>query len=715
MEGLTHFRFTLEDEIAMIEFALRDKSENLLSAPVFGELEKITTEIKNNDAIKGAVIFSNKRNFCLGADVGVLEGGSSSGANPAEALYQSICRGNQTLRELETCGKPIAAAINGSALGGGLELTLACHYRVASDNPKTRLGLPEAKIGLLPGAGGTQRLPRLISAAAALPLILQGSMIKTEKAKGLGFIHDIVPSDELLNKAKAWVKANPDAKQPWDDKKFRIPGGSPHDKGSQGVFVVGNAQLRKNTYGNYPAQEYIMQAVYEGLLVPIDAALRIEARYFTKILLDPRAKAMMRSLFLSMQELKKGARRPKGFDKKEVKKLGILGAGLMGSGIAFAAAARGVDVVLLDRKQEDADKGKARVEKIIQKRRLGEEVLARVDATSDYAHLKGADLIIEAVFENREIKADVTQKAEAQLAQDGVMASNTSTLPITGLAKASKDATRFIGLHFFSPVERMELVEIITGRETSDETLAHAMDFVTQIGKTPIVVNDSRGFYTSRCFGTYVGEGVAMLAEGIPPAIIENGGKMTGMPMPPLALADAVGLDLSYAVRKQTKKDLGDKYKPSASDSVIEKLVAELARTGKKSSKGFYDYNEDGSKRLWQGLDQLTQKKQSADAIDIEEVKNRLLYIQAVEALRCLEEKVITDIRDGDIGAILGWGFAPWTGGPLSFVDMVGSAKFLATCEGYAKKYGERFEPPALLRELAAGDKKLYEAFAPAA
>lgn len=716
MEGLKHFAVKVEESVAMVEFAVAQKSENLISAEVFSDLQKIAAHIKNEDSIKGAVIFSNKRNFCLGADVVKLEGGTQTkDSNPAAALFESICHSHQILREIETCGKPVAAALNGSALGGGLELALACHYRIASDNPKTRLGLPEANLGLLPGAGGTQRLPRMISAAAALPLLLQGKALKTQAALELGIIGAIVPADELLAKAKAWVLENPNAKQPWDEKKFRIPGGGPHDKGSQGVFVAGNAQIRKNTFGNYPAQQYIMQAVYEGLMVPFDTALRIEARYFTKILLDPRAQAMMRSLFLSMQALKKGARRPQGFARKEIKKLGILGAGLMGSGIAYAAASRGISVVLLDRNQDDADKGKARVQKIVEKRNLSADILARIQATNNYDTLEGADLIVEAVFENRELKAEVTQKAEPHLAKDGVMASNTSTLPITGLAKASRDATRFIGLHFFSPVERMELVEIITGKETSDETLALAMDFVAQIGKTPIVVNDSRGFYTSRCFGTYVGEGVAMLAEGIPPAMIENAGKMTGMPMPPLALADAVGLDLSYAVREQTKKDLGADYKPTPSDAVIKKLVAELSRTGKKSGKGFYDYNEDRrSKKLWQGLGALAGQTLDPADIDIEEIKNRFLYIQALEALRCLEENVITDIRDGDVGAILGWGFAPWTGGPLSLVDIVGSAKFMETCAGFAKKYGARFEPPALLQKLAANNDKVYKVYAPA-
>ena len=718
-QSYKNFKLTIEpDGIALITFDMEGRSTNLLNADVLADLSAITDHIAESENITGAIITSAKDDFCLGADVSMF--GATGQPTDAAGLYQNILNTTSVLRKLESCGKPIIAAINGSALGGGLEITLACHHRIAADNPKLRLGLPEAKIGLLPGAGGTQRLPRLISAAAALPLIMQGKLLKADAAQQAGIIHEVAPADQLIEQARAWLNDKPDAEQPWDKKGFRIPGGGPQDRGGAPVFVFGNAQLRKNTFGNYPAQQYIMSCVYEGLQVPIDAALRIEARYFTKILMDPRAHAMMRSLFLSMQALKKGARRPQNIAPQKIEKLGILGGGLMGAGIAYAAAKTGIKTTLIDRSQDDAQKALARVQKIAQreqsKRRMTEEaaqkLINNITATDDYDKLDGADLIIEAVFENRELKADVTQKAVAKLKSDGVMASNTSTLPITGLAKACPDQTRFIGLHFFSPVERMELVEIICGKQTSDETLARAMDFAMQIGKTPIVVNDSRGFYTSRCFGTYVNEGIAMLAEGIPPAIIENAGQMTGMPMPPLALADAVGLELALAVRQQTRKDLGDKYQPAPSDAIISLIVETHQRTGKKSGKGFYDYHEDG-KNLWVGLGDLVERAQNPDDIDIDEVKNRLLYIQAIEAVRCLGEGVVEDVRDADVGAILGWGFAPWSGGPISLIDIEGAAAFAATCEAFAQKYGARFEPPQLLRDMAQNNEKFYARFDP--
>ncbi len=704
------------DGIALITFDMAGRNANLINGDVLADLSAITDHIAENQNIKGAIITSAKQDFCLGADVSMF----GSGPMDAAQLYQNILNTTGTLRKLESCGKPIVAAINGSALGGGLEITLACHHRIAADLPKLLIGLPEAKIGLFPGAGGTQRLPRLISAAAALPLMLQGKLLKANAAQQAGIIHDIAPADQLIERARAWLNHQPDAQQPWDKKGFRIPGGGPHDRGGSAVFVFSNAQLHKNTFGNYPAQQYIMSCVYEGLQVPIDAALRIEARYFTKILMDPRAHAMMRSLFLSTQALKKGARRPQNIAPQKTEKLGILGAGLMGAGIAFAAAKTGIQTVLIDRSQDDANQGLARVNKITEreqnKHRMtpdnAQKLANHITATDDYAKLDGADLIIEAVFENRSLKKEVTQKAAAQIKPNGIMASNTSTLPITGLAQACPDETRFIGLHFFSPVERMELVEIICGKQTSNETLARAIDFVIQIGKTPIVVNDSRGFYTSRCFGTYVSEGLHMLAEGMPPAMIENVGQMTGMPMPPLALSDAVGIDLAHAVRRQTQKDLGDKYQPSATDQIITQMVEMHQRIGKKSGKGFYDYSEN-DKNLWPGLKNLANQKQNPDNINIEDVKNRLLYIQALEAVRCFEENVVTDLRDADVGAILGWGFAPWTGGPISLIDIIGSKNFAATCETFAQKYGQRFNPPKLLRDMAQNNEKFYARFNP--
>lgn len=724
----TYENYTVDidaDGIALITWDMPGRSMNVLSQSSMGELEAIIERIKTEDAIKGAVITSGKASgFCAGADLSMMAGNSGGGSegsahDKVKALYESNLHLNMMFRGLETCGKPIAAAINGVAMGGGLEVTLACHYRVVADNPKIQLALPESKVGLLPGGGGTQRLPRLIGAAKALPLLLQGTSLSPEKALELGVVHKVAPADKIVAEAKAWVKTG-EGVQPWDKKGYKVPGGNAHS-GASTVFTMGVATLHKSTHGNYPAQKYIMSCVYEGLMVPIEAGLRIETRYFTKLMMDPRSKAMIRSLFLSMQELQKGARRPANVADSSVKKLGILGAGMMGAGIAYVSAQSGIEVVLIDMDQANAEKGKAYSEKLLDKalsrgkttEEKKQKLLDLITPTTDYDALKGCDLIIEAVFESRQIKAEVTKKAEPMLADGGIFGSNTSTLPITGLAEASRDAEKFIGIHFFSPVDKMQLVEIIMGKATSDETLAKAMDYVKQIRKTPIVVQDSRGFYTSRCFGTYVGEGLAMLAEGIKPAIIENVGKMTGMPMAPLALNDEVSLDLSFKVRQQTKKDLGDKYVPTPADPIIEKMVESLGRVGKKAGKGFYDYPADGKKKLWPGLSDVVPVTKDIDDVDVQELKNRFLYIQALEAARCFEEGVVTDVRDADVGAILGWGFAPWSGGPLSLIDMVGTRAFVEACDSLAQKYGDRFKPTKLLRDMADKGETFYGRFAP--
>ncbi len=733
MTTYENFSFDVDsDGIALVTWDMPGRSMNVLSQISMADLTSIIEKIASDDAIKGAVITSGKGAFCAGADLSMMggqaggqSGGKESGGSPEDrvkAMYEGNLKFNMILRSLETCGKPVAAAINGTALGGGLEVTLACHYRVAADNPKTQLGLPEAKVGLLPGGGGTQRLPRLIGAGAALPIILQGSSLNPEKAAKAGIVHKVVPADSLIDEAKKWIREVGDAEQPWDKKGYKVPGGDPNSKGGAQIFTIGNAQLHKQTHGNFPAQKYILSCVYEGLQVPIEAGLRIESRYFTKLLMDPRSKAMIRSLFLSMQELQKGARRPAGVPEFKVKKLGILGAGMMGAGVAYVSAQAGMEVVLLDTDQANAEKGKAYSQKLLEKalergkttQDKMDATLARITPTTNFDDLKGADLVIEAVFEDRGIKAEVTKKAEPMIAEGGIYGSNTSTLPISGLAQAYSKPEEFIGIHFFSPVDKMQLVEIIMGEKTSDETLAKAMDYVKQIRKTPIVVNDSRGFYTSRCFGTYVSEGLAMLADGIKPAIVENTGKMTGMPMPPLALNDEVSLELGYKVRQQTKKDLGDKFVEGPADKLIEKMVVELGRMGRKAGKGFYDYPEGGKKKLWPGLADLVETKiEEADPELVEEYKKRFLCIQALEAARCFEEGVVTDVRDADVGAILGWGFAPWTGGPLSYIDMLGTKAFVELCDSLAQKYGERFKPNALLREMAEKGESFYTRFAP--
>ncbi len=714
---MENFRLEVDgDGIALVTFDVPGRSMNTITAGVMAELPELVGRLKTDAAIKGAVLTSGKDNgFCAGADLTELSGSLGAGS-PREA-FEALYGLNRSLRDLETCGKPVAIALEGLALGGGFEIALACHYRVAADDNRIQLGLPEGRVGLMPGGGGTQRVPRLVGVMAAGPLLLESKILRPKEALAQGLIHAVVAKGEAVATARAWVKDKGDAVQPWDKQGYKVPGGGPyHPQGAQ-MFIMGNAMLRKSTFGNYPAQTNMMKAVYEGLQLPMDAALRVESRYFVKTMQTPQARAMIRSLFVSMQELGKGAARPKAAPATDVKKVGVLGAGMMGAGIAYVQALAGIETVLLDVSQEAADKGRAHAEDLVKKQvgrgRMTPEkaqgVLALIKATTDYTALKGADLVIEAVFENREVKAEVTKKAEAQLGEDAVFGSNTSTLPITSLAQASVRPERFIGIHFFSPVDKMMLVEIIKGEKTGDEAVATAIDYVLKIKKTPIVVHDSRGFYTSRCFMTFLQEGVQMLVDGLPPALIDNVGRMTGMPRGPLEMSDDVALDLAYKIVDQTAKDLGDRYTPGPMDALLKTLVVERGRYGRKNGKGFYDYPETGPKRLWPGLKDIAPPStHSSDPALVEELKTRLLYRQAVEAARCVEEGVVTDPRDADVGAILGWGFAPWTGGPLSLIDTVGAAAFVATCERLAAAYGPRFAPPKLLRDMAARGGRFY-------
>ena len=713
------------DGIALVTWDMPDRSMNVINQSALAEISEWTDQLASDEKVKGIVITSGKDAFCAGADL--EEMGASLFATAANAgdnlsaAFDQVFELNRVLRALETCGKPVAAAINGTALGGGLEVTLACHYRVVADNPKAKLGLPEAKVGLMPGAGGTQRVPRLLGVANAGPLMLEGKEMNPTAAAQAGLVHKVVPAGEVVKEAKRWVKEGGDSKQPWDKDGFRIPGGGPHHpKGTQN-FIVGNAMLHAKTFGNYPAQQNIIQAVYEGLIVPFDTALRIESKYFFNTLITPEARNMVRSLFVSSQELGKGARRPKDVAPTEVKKLGILGAGMMGAGIAYVSARAGIEVVLIDIDQGTAERGKDYSTKIMDKRisrgrdteEKKKEILDRILPTTDYENLKGADLIIEAVIEDREIKAKVTAQAEAVIPEGSIFASNTSTLPITGLAERSARPNQFVGIHFFSPVDKMPLVEIIKGEKTNDQALAVALDYVRQIRKTPIVVNDSRGFYTSRCFSTYINEGIAMLTEGIRPALIENAGRATGMPVPPLAMTDEVQIELGYHIMKQTKEDLGDKFEEPPAYEVMKQMVEKFDRLGKKNGKGFYDYPETGQKRLWPGLSEIFEEAEVQP--DVEELKTRLLYVQALETARCFEEDVLQDVRDADVGAIFGWGFAPYTGGPLSLIDTVSARRFVDECERLAATYGKRFEPTPLLREMAQRSEIFYDRFNPKA
>jgi len=701
------------DGIAVLTIDVKDKPMNVITADFDQDLGQCLESVISDEKIVGAVITSAKNDFMAGADLKSMLP-ALRGLSDKSDVVEKVIASNQTMRKMETCGKPFVAAINGTALGGGLELTLACHYRIAVDRPDAVLGLPEVMVGLLPGGGGTQRLPRLIGVQAALELMTQGKHLKPLQAKGLGIVNELASKEELIDKAKAWIKDKGDAVQPWDKKGFKVPGGLDANKvGTIQTFSVVNALVAKNTNHNYPAPISIVSCVYEGCQIPIDSGLRIEAKYFVELLTGQVAGNMIRSLFINKQSADKLRARPKGVEKSKVTTLGMLGAGMMGSGIALVSARAGMNVVLLDSTEEQAAKGKQYTEKFLEKRVARKKMssddaaamLDRIKVTTDYNDLESCELIIEAVFEDREIKAGVTQATEAVIAESAIFASNTSTLPISGLAEASKRPKSFIGLHFFSPVERMPLVEVILGKETSDEALARALDYVQQIKKTPIVVNDSRGFFTSRVFSMACNEANTMLTEGVSPALIENAARHAGYPVGPLAVQDETSIELGYKIHLQTMEDMGDAYKPASGWEVSAKLV-ELERLGKKYGKGFYDYPEGAKKRLWPGLADLFPV--SDQQPDVEEVKSRLMTIQALDAYRCLEEHVLMSPDDGDIGSILGWGFPPWSGGVFSYIDTVGIEKFVERCDDYSQRLGERFTVPDSLREKANNKESFY-------
>jgi 3-hydroxyacyl-CoA dehydrogenase/enoyl-CoA hydratase/3-hydroxybutyryl-CoA epimerase len=723
---------TDSDGIALVTWDIPGKSMNVLDTATIEELGRIVAQTTGDAAVKGVVITSGKEAFSAGADLSMLEGMNRTyalmlkdkGEEAAnQMLFDESRKLSQTLRTIETCGKPWVAAINGLALGGAFELTLACHYRVAADNPKTRLGLPEVKVGLFPGGGGTQRLPRMMPAAEALQLLLKGDQMTLAKAKAANIVGAIVPAAELIKTAKEWIKAGGKPVQPWDVKGFKLPGGAVYSAAGMNVFPPANALYRSQTYDNYPAARAIMSCVYEGLLVNIDNGLRIESRYFAKILRSKEAAAMIRSLFLSMQELNKGARRPAGVPPTKVKKLAVIGAGFMGASIGYVSAKAGIDVVLIDRDQESADKGKAHAKSVIDalvakgraKDADRDALMNRIAATADYAAIADCDLVIEAVFEDRKVKAETFAKAQKYLRKDAIFASNTSTLPINSLAEEWPDQSRFIGIHFFSPVEKMMLVEVILGKNTGDVALATALDYVRQISKTPIVVNDSRGFFANRCVLRFTAEGLEMLMEGVPPAMIENTARMAGMPVGPLSLSDEVALDLVLKIMKATEADLGANAVDQAQKKLMVAMVEKEGRFGRKNGKGFYDYPEKGKgqKSLWSGIAALQPKHLDPDTLDVEELKQRFLVAQAVEAARTVEDHVIVDPREADVGSILGFGFAPFTGGTLSYIDFMGTKNFVALCHKLEAKYGSRFTPPKLLEDMAAKGETFYGRFPP--
>ena len=699
-----------DDGIIILTLDSPNQSANTMNADFRVALENIVSKLKSETSITGIIFRSAKKTFFAGGDLDELIQARLEDATP---FFEMIQKMKAEFRYIETLGVPVVAALNGTALGGGWEIALGCHARIALNDPKTKFGLPEVTLGLLPGGGGIVRMVRLLGLQNAFPFLMEGKQFGVDKAKSLGLIQDIAETpEELMDKAIAWVKEHPKSQQPFDVKGYKIPGGDPKTPAVAQMLAIAPAMLRDKTKGCYPAPEAIMAAAVEGAQVDVDTALTIESRYFTYLATGQVSKNMIGTFWHGMNAIKAGASRPKDVAKWQASKVGVLGAGMMGAGIAYSTAIKGVPVVLKDVSVENAEKGKAYSQKLLDKKvsqgrmtaEKRDQILSLITATASAEDLKGCDLIIEAVFENQELKAKVTQEAEAFLVEGGVMASNTSTLPITGLANASKDQANFIGLHFFSPVDKMQLVEIIKGKNTSAETLAKAYDYVQQIGKIPIVVNDSRGFFTSRVFGTFVQEGLRLLHEGVHPARIEMAALKAGMPVGPLAIQDEVALTLSEHVANETRKALqaeGKDLPRSGADDVIQTMIHTFDRKGKAAGAGFYDYPEGGKKHLWEGLSHW---KKDVD-ISEQEMIDRFLFVQSLDTLRCYEENVLESVIDANIGSIFGIGFAPWTGGAIQFLNQYGLDQAVQRASELEAKYGERFKAPQLLKDKVASGK----------
>ncbi|MDO9639706.1 MAG: 3-hydroxyacyl-CoA dehydrogenase NAD-binding domain-containing protein [Pseudotabrizicola sp.] len=720
---MTDFTYVVDaDGVATITWDVPGKSMNVMSLAGFAELDAHIDTALADAAVKGVIITSGKKDFAGGMDLNVIAKMRDDGG--AEGIFNGVMEMHAILRKIERAGmdtktlkggKPIVAALPGTALGIGLEVPLACHRIIAADNPRAKIGLPEIMVGIFPGAGGTTRLVRKMGAMMAAPYLLEGKLSDPKGAKSGGLIDEVVAPEDLLTRAKEWVLAAKEADlvKPWDAKGYKMPGGAPYHPAGFMTFVGASAMVHGKTMGVYPAAKALLSAVYEGAMVPFDTALKIEARNFTSVLMNPSSSAMIRSLFINKEALEKGANRPEAPDQT-VKKVGIIGAGMMGAGIAYVSANAGIEVVLIDAAQDAANRGRAYSEGILDKgiarRKVTAEkkaeVLARITATTDYAALSGCDLIVEAVFEDMKVKAEVTAKVEAVVGADCIFATNTSTLPISDLAKASQRPEQFIGIHFFSPVDKMMLVEIIRGKETGNVAVAKALDFARQIRKTPIVVNDARFFYANRCIIPYINEGIRMVAEGVEPALVENAAKLVGMPLGPLQLVDETSIDLGVKIAKATKLAMGDAYPDGAVDEVLF-WMADQGRMGKKANAGFYTYDDAGKRGgLWDGL--AAQYPGANVQPDLTHVQHRLLMAQVLEAVRALEDGVLTDIREGDVGAILGWGFAPWSGGPFGWLDIIGAARAVEICDALTTSEGDRFATPDLLRDMAASGTTFY-------
>lgn len=701
-----------EQGIALVTFNDPDQSMNVVSPHWLEELTEVVERVAAAAEIVGAILTSGKPSFMAGADLKhilTLAGGAIS--QPAARAFSQ--RASRLHRRIETCGKPFVAALNGLALGGGFELALACHHRVMSENPAAVVGLPEVTVGLLPGSGGTQRLPRMIGIEPALDLLLSGRKVDSAHALRLGLIDERVAQEQLLEAARRWILGAPQCTRPWDEKGYR---------GSSGLLDPAVARLMSEQAAavaargqhNYPAPITILECVFEGMQMPFDKALALESKHFARLLCDPVARNLIRTSFITKSESMKLPRRPSGIPRAQVRTVGVLGAGMMGAGIAYVCACAGLDVVLLDRTVALAIKGRSRSERLLNKevesgRRSAESAratLERIRASDAHIDLASCDLVVEAVFEDPAVKAQVIGRAESVLKPSALIASNTSTLPISSLAAACSRRAQFIGLHFFSPVERMPIVEVIVGADTAADTLARSLDFVAQLKMSPVVVRDSRGFYTSRVFQTFIHEAMSMVGEGVKPALIENAARLAGFPLGPLALLDEVTLDLPWKIVQETQAALGARFVRPAGYEVLRRMLEELGRHGRRHGRGFYEYPQGGAKRLWSGLNEAFPI--TADQPSVTQVRKRLLYIQSVESARCLEEGVLEHPADGDLASVLAWGFPAWTGGTFTLIDTVGTAAFVEECERLAARHGERFLPGASLRELARRGESFY-------
>ncbi|MDE2738344.1 MAG: 3-hydroxyacyl-CoA dehydrogenase NAD-binding domain-containing protein [Paracoccaceae bacterium] len=722
---MADFYFDIDQSgVATITWDCPDKFMNLMSWEGFNELDTFMNQAISDPTVKGIVLASGKDTFTGGMDLKVL-GSMKQNSSTDLDVFNGIMTIHRILRNIELAGgdpktgkagKPVAIALNGTSVGIGYEIAISTHRIICADNPKASIGLPEILVGIFPGGGGTTRLARRLGILAAAPFILKGKTPKPKDALDAGLVDEVVSPELLISRAKEWVlnATSDDIIKPWDKKGFKIPGGSPYDRQGFLSFAGASALIAGETQCLYPAAQAAISTIYEGMMLPFDQAIRNEAKWFAKVLVNPSSSAMINTLFVNKKLLEKGHRRPKDTPKLNLHGLGVIGAGMMGSGIAQVAAQSGLSVFLVDKDEMALEKGKGKIQSILERdvargrmsTEKAQSIIERISFSTDLSALRDCKFVIEAVFEDPDIKAEIFRQVSDIVSEDCLIASNTSTLPISDLSKSVSKPERFVGIHFFSPVQRMALVEIIKNRQTNDETVSQAFDLVRKLRKTPIVVNDSRFFYANRCIIPYVNEGVSMVGEGYHPALIENAAKQIGMPLGPLQLIDETSLELAVHIATASREALGDDYMENDADRVVFKLAG-IGRLGRKSNAGFYEYDSKGKRLgLWEGIGNLFPP--SSDQPSVTTVKDRLLLIQVVEAIKTLQEDVLVDVREGDVGAIFGWGFAPWSGGPFSWVDTQGIDQTITLCSSLENQFGKRFGPPALLQEMKLDKRTFY-------